>query len=52
MTIELFLGLITIIALVCLPIAPIWLLLLEQKFDLKHKHLKKNKKGNNYEKFN
>lgn len=46
MTIELFLGLITIIALVCLPIAPIWLLLLEQKFDLKHKYLQKGKDEN------
>ena len=52
MTVELFLGIITIIVLACIPLAPIWLLLLEHKYDLKHEYLKKNKKGNNYEKIN
>lgn len=46
MTVELFLGLITIITLVCLPMAPIWLLLLEHKYDLKHKYLQKGKENN------
>lgn len=49
MTIELFLGIITLIVLAALPLAPIWLLLLEHKFDLKHRYLKRRRRKNNEE---